>query len=92
MFADELIETMDYLREVEQSTARPLGAALWNAQLRELDKVMKRLSSVAGPIPDPRKRATLMAVQRKAMACHNRIRYHLLMHPSQGACITTRVA
>lgn len=92
MFTDELIETMDYLREVERSTEQPLGTALRQAQLQELDKVIRRLSSVANPIPDPRQRAILMALKRRAMGCYCRILFHLLTHPSQRACITTRVA
>jgi hypothetical protein len=77
MLTEELTDTMDYLREVETSFARPLGTTLWEAQLRELDRVIHRLGSVAGWITDPDRVIEIKTLIQRAMTCHCRIQSNL---------------
>jgi hypothetical protein len=92
MLAEELTDTMDYLREVEVSVTRPLGTNLWEAQLRELDRVIHRLGSVIEWITDPDRAAEIKSLIHQAKTCHCHIQSNLFSCQAQRKYIMARVA
>jgi chromosomal replication initiation ATPase DnaA len=92
MLAEELIDTMDYLREVETSVTRPLGTTLWEAQLRELDRVIRRLGSFAGWITDPDRVTKIKILMHQAKTCRCRIQNNLMSNHVKRNCVMARVA
>jgi hypothetical protein len=92
MLADELTDTMDYLREVETSVMRPLGTFLWEAQLRELDRVILRLGSVAGWITDPDRATEIKILMYQAKTCCCRIQNKLMTQQAKRNCVMAQVA
>jgi chromosomal replication initiation ATPase DnaA len=92
MLAEELMDTMDYLREVAASVTRPLGTTLWEAQLRELDRVIRRLGSFAGWVTDPDRVTEIKILIHQAKTCHCHIQSNLMSHHAKRNYIMARVA
>ena len=88
----EYYQTVDYIREAQDSLSRNLGITSRKAQLKELKNVILRLEKLMRSIVDQDVFQKLEQLKQNTASCYNKVMYCLMNIEAKRSHSINRVA